>query len=107
VLNVEDMGVAGTDVGSGVSGRAGDEHWEEGGECDCEKTRCISSRASPMRACSARSDANVGVGVIGGRASTETCKALWWPDEEEKMQQFDKFAADPDVVVTPPCPTKS
>ena len=65
MLNVEDMGVGGIDTGSGEVWYIGDEHWDEGGEDDCEKTWCMSSRASPMSACSARNVAKVGAGVIG------------------------------------------
>lgn len=39
MLKVEDMGVAGTDTGSGESGNAGDEHWEEWGVEEFEKMR--------------------------------------------------------------------
>jgi hypothetical protein len=70
VLKVEDMGVAGTDTGSGESGNDGDEHWDEWGVEEFEKMRCISSRASPMSACSARNVAKVGFGVIGGWTDT-------------------------------------
>ena len=54
MLNAEDMGVGGMETGSGEAGYTGDEHWDKDGEDDCEKTRLISSRASPMSAWSAR-----------------------------------------------------
>ena len=72
MLNVEDMGVGGIDVGSGEVGYAGDEHWDEGGEDCCEKTRLISSRASPMSACRARNFANVVAGIVGRSAVMRT-----------------------------------
>jgi hypothetical protein len=72
VLNVEDMGVGGIDTGSGEAWYIGDEHWDEGGEADCEKTRCKSSRASPMSACSARNAAKVGACVM-----SESVKRLY------------------------------
>ena len=75
MLNVEDMGVGGIDVGSGEVGYAGDEHWDECGEDCCEKTRWISSRASPMSACSARNFANVVVGIVGRSAVMPTVAA--------------------------------
>jgi hypothetical protein len=75
VPNVEDMGVGGIDTGSGEVWYIGDEHWDEGGEDDCEKTRCMSSRASPMNACSDRNVAKVGTGVM-----SESVKRLYHSD---------------------------
>jgi hypothetical protein len=97
VLNVEDMGVGGIDTGSGEVWYIGDEHWDEGGEDDCEKTRCMSSRASPMSACSARNVAKVGAGVM-----SESVKRLNHSNtnkrrgpRKRKVEQllFAKFAA--------------
>ena len=85
MLNVEDMGVGGIDTGSGEVWYIGDEYWDEGGEDDCEKMRCMSSRASPMSACSVCNVAKVGAGVM-----SESVKRLYHNRGE---LLFAKFAA--------------
>ena len=92
MLNVEDMGVGGIDTGSGEVWYIGDEHWDEGGEDDCEKTWCMSSRASPMSACSARNVAKVGAGVM-----SESVKRLYHSSSNKRGATICKVCSIPNT----------